>query len=173
MASRGRRPHRRLFPAGKKAEYLSTPLRSAQMTAEGKLRRRHRAMPGAAGAGRRARPEAPLRCWPKHQRRAGRRATTRVAPTGEDETRLRDGPGFCAERRGRTPYLVGRLRSGVRVRKRPEKSLIFPQKTLDPGKTLCYNPFYLSDERFLFARFFPRAQGPRRPNREAMPAKSG
>ena len=68
-------------------------------------------------------------------------------------------PGFCASRRGKAPYLVGLPRRGEKGSKKPEKSLIFPQKTLDPGKTLCYNPFYLSDERFLFARFFRRAQG--------------
>ena len=50
-----------------------------------------------------------------------------------------------------------------------QKSRKFPQKMLDPGGWLCYTLFYLSDERFLFARFFPRAGSfPGVPNREAM-----
>ena len=90
--------------------------------------------------------------WGKHSR-------VTQAPPLRRGTDAGKPPGFCASRRGKAPYLVGRPRSGEKGRKKPEKSLIFPQKTLDPGKTLCYNPFYLSDERFLFARFFRRAQG--------------
>ena len=105
--------------------------------------------------------------WGKHSR-------VTQAPPLRRGTDAGKPPGFCASRRGKAPYLVGRPRSGEKGRKKPEKSLIFPQKTLDPGKTLCYNPFYLSDERFLFARFFRRAQGfPGVPYREAMPAERG
>ena len=57
---------------------------------------------------------------------------------------------------------------------RPEKSRKNCKKTVDPGRGLCYTLFYLSDERFLFARFFLRAQGfLLRPHREAMPAHRG
>ena len=52
-----------------------------------------------------------------------------------------------------------------------EKSRIFPQKSVDPEIWLCYTLFYLSDERFLFARFFPRREVPVVPNREAMLTK--
>ena len=49
------------------------------------------------------------------------------------------------------------LRQGSLQGKRTEKSRIFPQKSVDPEIWLCYTLFYLSDERFLFVRFFPRA----------------
>lgn len=43
---------------------------------------------------------------------------------------------------------------------------------LDPREMLCYTLFYLSDERFLFVRFFLRTGGfPDVPNREAMLTK--
>ena len=42
---------------------------------------------------------------------------------------------------------------------------------LDLGKSMCYSTFYLSQERFLFARIFCRRQGSL-PYREAMPAEA-
>ena len=41
---------------------------------------------------------------------------------------------------------------------------------LDLEKALCYSMCYLSDERFLFARFFPRRETISPICREAMPA---
>ena len=62
---------------------------------------------------------------------------------------------------GRCPRRSGTPRGSLSG-KRIGKSRIFPQKSVDPGIWLCYTLFYLSDERFLFARFFPRAGSPRR-----------
>ena len=60
--------------------------------------------------------------------------------------------GACVRRAATAPLAQGSLRG-----KRIGKSRIFPQKSVDPGIWLCYTLFYLSDERFLFVRFFPRA----------------
>ena len=119
---------------------------------------------------------SPLRglCLPRARGRWPRRGRMRSPRSGRDLSRdrgrgkplpyggRRHGPrGFVPNGGGRHHILLASPAAGKRGAKslKKEKSLIFPQKTLDPGKTLCYNPFYLSDERFLFARFFPRAQG--------------
>ena len=92
----------------------------------------------------------------------------------QDPQRGRPGHrGFVPSGGGEHHILFAASGAGRGSAKGLKKAGFSRKKTLDPGKTLCYNPFYLSDERFLFARFFPRAQGPRRPNREAMPADSG
>ncbi len=76
---------------------------------------------------------------------------------------------MCGGRETKEPDPVrgaaGGAQGGMPSSRRPdagkilEKSGKFPQKSVDPGRRLCYTLFYLSDERFLFARFFLRTGG--------------
>ena len=50
------------------------------------------------------------------------------------------------------------LNAGPEGGKSLEKTRKFPQKNVDRAAALCYTSTYLSDERFLFARFFPRGR---------------
>ena len=60
-----------------------------------------------------------------------------------------------------------KIREGLKEQEKiPKKQ----EKFLDLAHWLCYTSFYLSDERFLFARFFPRIRPRRQAYREAMPA---
>ena len=75
----------------------------------------------------------------------------------------------CGGRETKEPDPVrgaaGGAQGGVPSSRRPERGKLleksgkFPQKSVDPEISLCYTLFYLSDERFLFARFLSRAGG--------------
>ena len=54
--------------------------------------------------------------------------------------------------------------------KNPEKAVKLSKKSVDLPPRLCYSMDYLSDERFIFARFFVRKRAVSLQYREAMPA---